>query len=248
MSLIGVIAGASRRRAVADPLLDGLVEAWWLDDTHGGVGAKGAFSLTENGTLTQNSAGGPGGLGYTAGTDDPNANYYSLAHDGAFGLSEYSVSYWARIPDPVTSSNLFYRSWIKGSSALDSNAVWFRIQLQPNATDPTALRFAGNWDSAAAFGTNLDGDPRGVWNHIVHQLTPTRRRTWVNGSLFQDATKGTALSNTDNLRVMSNNDGANNHDTALFYWYDRELVSAEISRLYNGGPSGAPLTPTDIGL
>jgi hypothetical protein len=232
-----------RRPDPPDPLLDGLVEWWWLDSANAGNGAKGDFDLTENGTLTKNATGGPGNLGYTSGTAASNTNYYGLAHDAAFALGQYSVSFWFAIPATLPSTNQFYRAWLKGAS--EAAGVWGDAFIN-SGTSPTSTLVRFRADQAAVQNSSTFGsDPRGVWRHCVNRRTSTRRQSWIDGTMVYDAAIGTTASNTDNLRVMSNSSGANNPDMALYGWWARAITDDEIARLYG---SGTPLTPANIGL
>jgi hypothetical protein len=243
---MGIFSGSMiRRRVVVDPLLDGLVEWWWLDSANGRFGAKGAFDLTENGTLTKNASGGPGGEGYTSGIAAANTNFYSLAHDAAFDVgSSYTVSWWAQVPDPTLSANAFYRCWGKGAES-ETNSHFADVQIN-DATTPTAGGPRYNPKNAGfVFNTGLS-DPQ-AWHHYVARLdyTGNTRSIWRNGTSISSGAATGAAGNSLLLRVMSINGGANNPNMALFGWWDRALDSDEISRLYG---SGTPLTPADIGL
>jgi hypothetical protein len=229
-----------RRRP--DPLLEGLVEWWDLDLAKGGTGRAGNFNLTKHGSSTQYASGGPGGLGYTAGSTSASANRYEMAHNAAFDISApYTVAVWSRIPDPlIGTATQFYFVWRKGLASHN-----FGDNIVNSTSTPSSVQSRFLVDSSWVQTGQMT--PWNGWNHWVYVRGDLgTNKIYLNGTQEATGTSASQVTNTGPLYIQSQgSDGGYNPDQAVSAWWARALSSAEVTRLYGGG---APLTAGAIGL
>ncbi|HJZ06154.1 MAG TPA: LamG-like jellyroll fold domain-containing protein [Patescibacteria group bacterium] len=240
--VLGSQLAASYGLLAADPLTEGLVGYWKMDETSDGTGAVTRVDSSGNGnSLTDNSpyaASTVGKFGNSTQFVSANSEYLSITDNASVssGNIDFTITAWIYL-DSLGTSKYIVAKW-GGSNA--------QKEYQINVSGANLAQFS--------WATNASG---GVGNVTANTFGTLSTSTWYFVAAYHNATTNTiGISinggNFDTAAASGGNDGggslhigATNTGSPVSFWngridevrvYSRALSAVEVQQLYDWAP------------
>lgn len=142
---------------------------------------------------------------------------------------QYSIEFWTKVPDTITSGTMITNTALGVSLARGSGTVTKTVGKDDRLVQQT--KYYADFSSINTTDALTNRNMLNSWVHIVYTLADTTLRTYTNGKLKATDTVSTTISGATNLLIGSS--GLADSYLGLARLYNKQLSEEEIVKNFN---------------